>query len=75
MSQKDKINQRINNYHIYLASLLAAFLGLVGFIFGSFGKSENWLVVLACVAMLGVTIFIVLLQIKINKANDELGDL
>ena len=75
MSQKDRGNQKINNYHIYLASLLAGFLGLIGFIFTSFGKSENWLIILACVACVGVMFLIALLQGKINKASDELGGL
>lgn len=75
MSQKDRVNQKINNYHIYLASLLAGFLGLIGFIFTSFDKSENWLIVLACVTCVCVMVLIALLQVKINKANDELGGL
>ena len=39
------------------------------------GKSENWLIILACVACVGVMFLIALLQGKINKASDELGGL
>ncbi|MCI7015022.1 MAG: hypothetical protein MR878_06570 [Campylobacter sp.] len=43
MSKKEKIQTKINIYCIYLATALASFVAIVGFIFTSFASLPVWL--------------------------------
>lgn len=74
MSKKDKVQSKINIYCIYLAGLLAAFLGILGFMFSSFFNATlpTWASILCIVGLVIVGAGLWLVQLKLNDFCDEL---
>ena len=72
MSKKEKIQTKINIYCIYLATALASFVAIVGFIFTSFASLPVWLCVVCAVGAVIVAAIIVLIQLHLNSFCDEI---
>ena len=69
MSKKEKIQTKINIYCIYLATALASFVAIVGFIFTSFASLPVWLCGLCCRSCDSGRVFI---QLHLNSFCDEI---
>lgn len=78
MSKKDTINQRLNTFNNYLSALLTTIIALCGFTFSSAGgiiNSPKWLIISSYLVLIICVVALVILQININKNQNELEDL
>nr|WP_321319439.1 hypothetical protein [uncultured Campylobacter sp.] len=72
MSKKDRLNNEISSLNIYLAAVLAAIIGVVGFIFGSYESTRAEIIICAAFGVLCLLASVLVIQSRMNKKNNEI---
>nr|WP_321432764.1 hypothetical protein [uncultured Campylobacter sp.] len=72
MSKKDRLNNEISSLNIYLAAVLAAIIGVVGFIFASYESTRVEIIICAAFGVLCLLVSVLVIQSRMNKKNNEI---
>lgn len=72
MSKKENLQNKFNNFSIYLGTFLASFVAIIGYIISSFNKIEMWLLVFCIVGLCVVASIIAVIQLHLNNINNEI---
>lgn len=75
MPPLDKKKEELKEYQTLRNYAITSLLALLAFIFTQFEKANSWILVLSGFALFGLGIIILLLQIKIKKKINEIGEL
>lgn len=75
MSKKDQKLTKLDEFKTYRNFGMTSLLALIAFIFTQYKVIDTWILLFTLFAILGLGITIFILQVKILKIINELGDL
>lgn len=75
MSKKEKLQNRYSTLNIYLGTLLASLVAVIGFLISKFESISSIVLVIGIFGVFIICAGILMVQSLLNSINDEIGDL